>query len=337
MCGSVLLEYFSHCGHRLQVKRRRCTSRICTSSSTPYLCVITDDLCPYCEEGDDPPNLEDKRQSLREGFQLKMERTNRLWDEKEIRERKIASEEVLTVNQAKKLVLLYKDMSRDERYMEYRQEAENHCKIFIRAVLKLPIQVYFGEASDNDILLYLNLVTRHLLDTRRPLRDQPYNTMPELEQEIAGIYESLIPRYQMLDDFLQRSTQFYGPEEQSNEALVKNVASFSFARDDFLWWQRKHERIAQRKKAAVASLLTPLPLEELPATERDCDICQNPFDPVMDGETTESDSPAMLPCGHRFGSSCIFSWLMDHFSTPTCPMCRRGFSPELSQAQRVRV
>lgn len=74
----------------------------------------------------------------------------------------------------------------------------------------------------------------------------------------------------------------------------------------------------------IQQLLLPIDTATIKREDRDCPICQEPFQGP--GRVTRSQSAreraAKLPCGHVFGQQCISRWLKE---SDTCPQCRRSF------------
>ncbi|CZR59028.1 uncharacterized protein PAC_08920 [Phialocephala subalpina] len=54
-----------------------------------------------------------------------------------------------------------------------------------------------------------------------------------------------------------------------------------------------------------------------------CTICNDPLSTTpINNNTTEVETPTILPCGHIFGSNCITRWL-NNSTHQNCPICRR--------------
>jgi hypothetical protein len=60
------------------------------------------------------------------------------------------------------------------------------------------------------------------------------------------------------------------------------------------------------------NLLFEIDFPQLPHDRQECPICCNSF------SDCEKDRPVSTPCGHVFGKACIFTWLEEQTSCPTC-------------------
>jgi len=79
-----------------------------------------------------------------------------------------------------------------------------------------------------------------------------------------------------------------------------------------------------RARKAAVTPPPPPPAVDLPPEE--CPICHDPVGvPNPEGVT---ESLVQLQCGHRFGQTCIITWVIDSLNrdylvNPSCPVCRR--------------
>ena len=59
--------------------------------------------------------------------------------------------------------------------------------------------------------------------------------------------------------------------------------------------------------------------QQLPEIERECDLCQIPYESIT-GRGREV--PIRLPCGHTFGDQCIYQYMSEeHNNNNKCPSC----------------
>ncbi|KAH7033425.1 uncharacterized protein B0I36DRAFT_362092 [Microdochium trichocladiopsis] len=96
--------------------------------------------------------------------------------------------------------------------------------------------------------------------------------------------------------------------------------------------ERRRRRLSRRppalnplriRKGAVTPQAPP-PAPSPPLEE--CSICQDPVGVANPEGVTETW--AELQCGHRFGRTCIITWIIDSlnrdcYTNPSCPVCRR--------------
>lgn len=89
--------------------------------------------------------------------------------------------------------------------------------------------------------------------------------------------------------------------------------------------------------AFLQSLATIDPTD-LPADERDCDVCFQAYRPWSDQEHQFEDCVATrLPCNHVVGSRCIFQWLwpLIEVQQNSCPYCRKTLFPKMASIRKV--
>jgi RING finger family protein len=59
-------------------------------------------------------------------------------------------------------------------------------------------------------------------------------------------------------------------------------------------------------------------------TDEDCPICHEEVGTPQEHRDGYAESWLYLPCGHRFGSLCLYHWIIDGAFDGRCPLCRRN-------------
>lgn len=59
-------------------------------------------------------------------------------------------------------------------------------------------------------------------------------------------------------------------------------------------------------------------------TDDDCPICHDEVGTPQEERDGHAESWLYLPCGHRFGSLCLYHWMIDGAFDGRCPLCRRN-------------
>jgi hypothetical protein len=91
--------------------------------------------------------------------------------------------------------------------------------------------------------------------------------------------------------------------------------------------RREQRRVTTAAQKAVTRLLLDISLHDVPQEDRYCGICREPYLGCESPEHLDTygpgEEPVQLPCGHRFGKSCISAWLLEQ---KICALCRCDFS-----------
>jgi len=117
-----------------------------------------------------------------------------------------------------------------------------------------------------------------------------------------------------------------GPASERSVRRMREDATLGLMRDAPLYSRDYDEEDNVERRVAITGLLTHLNTGNLPADERNCNICREEFTHLdADGEP---HLPVQIPCGHIFGEGCVAKWFLVP-SSNYCPLCNANYTLDL--------
>ena len=128
--------------------------------------------------------------------------------------------------------------------------------------------------------------------------------------------------------------------EGSQQSHQEHLDDFQLAQQadllDFQEDQREHpyRHVQGREPTSnptIDQFISSLPIidpDSIPAEDRACTICQEPYVRTDATDQNENEEIVRLPCngGHIFGIDCLKTfWVPNQFDFVTCPLCRERF------------
>jgi hypothetical protein len=291
--------------------------------SQPDIFIEYQAKCPCCQEGISQPLPPEERNELYAKFQKEKSAATHFRDELNLENSRCGEElcaiapESLTIEQIRRLHVLCSQLDKVLSHLFKSRNYYGRLEQLEDAILRTPVRI-LKDFTKEELYTHAEILEEaYSRDIYRRYGMCDEEDHPELKRKMEEYRVAVKGHIERLEEREAREAALNHINTVETEArliaLDRRLGQSMGSWDSYFFVDRRRTKLG---------LIRPVLAENIPTTDLDpeCPICREVYGVSHEGE--EAETPNRLPCGHVFGSACLYTWL---FEQTNCPTCRRDF------------